>query len=162
MKMEDLIPLKKSRNVPVKQYTEDSHPFLAPHHEMNRLFDDFFRGFDMPLDSRFGWSGSWPSVEVSEDDKEVRVVAEVAGLDEKDVEVTLSDGVLTLRGEKEHESKDPVYSERWQGSFERSLDLGPEIDPDKVNASFKNGVLTITAAKRGDVQSRVKRIPIRA
>jgi HSP20 family protein len=160
--MRDLIPQKKNRNLPAMPYAEGGSPFLALHREMNRLFDDFFRGFDTPIDTRFGWSSSWPNVEVSEGDKEVKVVAEVPGLDEKDVEVTLSDGVLTLKGHKEHENKGAVYSERWHGSFERSLDLGPDVDPDKVNASFKNGVLTITAAKRADAQTRVKRIPIHA
>jgi HSP20 family protein len=162
MKVKDLIPHRKDRSTAVTRYAEERNPFLAFHREMNRLFDDFFHGFDTPLDTRFGWSGVWPSVDVSENEKEVRVVAEVPGLDEKDIEVTLSDGVLTLRGEKQHESQDAVYSERWHGGFERSLDLGSDVDPDKVNASFKNGVLTITVAKRADAQSRVKRIPIHA
>ncbi|HZT18259.1 MAG TPA: Hsp20/alpha crystallin family protein, partial [Dongiaceae bacterium] len=100
-------------------------------------------------------------VEVSETDKEVKVVAELPGLDEKDVDVTLHDGVLTLKGEKKAEVNGTVYSERWQGSFQRSLQLGSEIDPEKVAASFKNGVLTVTLAKRPEAQSQVKRIPIK-
>jgi len=161
MKVRNLVPWSKNRNVAPRD-AEGTNPFLALHREMNRLFDNFFEGFDTPLESRFGWSSSWPKVDVSDDDKEVRVVAELPGLDEKEVEVTLSGGVLTLKGEKQHESEDAVYSERWHGSFERSLDLGPEIDPEKVSASFKNGVLTITAGKRADAQSRTKRIPIHA
>jgi HSP20 family protein len=53
-----------------------------------------------------------------------------------------------------------VYSERWHGQFQRSLQLGPDVDPDKVAASFRNGVLTVTVAKRPEAQRQVKRVPI--
>jgi HSP20 family molecular chaperone IbpA len=106
---------------------------------MNRIFDDFAHGFDLPMLSG-GWSGGWPHVEVSETDDHVKVVAEVPGLEEKDIEVTLHNGILTLRGEKKSESQGSVYSERWHGRFERSMQLGPDVDPDRVNAAFKNGV----------------------
>ena len=87
-------------------------------------------------------------------------MAELPSLEQKDIEVTLHDGMLTLKGEKQSESNGTVYSERWHGRFERSLQLGPDVDPDKVNAAFKNGVLTITVAKRPEAQRQVKRIPI--
>ncbi len=161
MDVKSLIPWGRNRNAPALRYAEETSPFLALHREMNRLFDDFFRGWDLPAASRFGWSAGWPSAEVSETDKEVKVVAELPGLEEKDVDVTLHDGVLTLKGEKKAESNGSIYSERWQGSFQRSIQLGPEVDPDKVTASFKNGVLTITLAKRPEAQSQVKRIPIK-
>jgi HSP20 family protein len=159
MDVRSLIPWGRNRNAPALRYSEETSPFFALHREMNRLFDDFFRGFDVPL-PRFGGSGGWPTVEVSETDKDVQVVAELPGLDEKDVEVTLADGVLTLKGEKKHESNGSVYSERWQGSFQRAVQLGPDVDPDKVAASFKSGVLTVTVAKRPEAQRQVKRIPI--
>ena len=162
MDVKSLIPWGRNRATPAPSYGDETSPLLAFHREMNRLFDDFFRGFDLPTPSRLGWSGSWPNVEVSETDKEVTVVAELPGLEQKDVEVTLSDGVLTLKGEKRQESNGSLYSERWHGSFQRSLQLGPEIDPEKVTASFKNGVLTIALAKRPEAQSQVKRIPIAA
>jgi HSP20 family protein len=162
MDVKTLIPWGRNRNAPAPRYSEETSPFLALHREMNRLFDDFFRGFDLPGPGPFGlgWSGNWPIVEVRESDKEVKVTAELPGLEEKDVEVTLADGVLTLKGEKKHERDGSVYSERWHGSFERSIQLGPEVDPEKVTASFKNGLLTIIAAKRPEAQSRVKRIQI--
>lgn len=162
MDVKSLIPWGRTRTTPAPSYAEDTSPFLALHREMNRLFDDFFRGFDLPMPSRLGWSATWPNVEVSDTGKEVKVVAELPGLEEKDVEVTLSDGVLTLKGEKKQENNGSLYSERWHGSFQRSLQLGPEVDPDQVKASFKNGVLTITLAKRPEAQSEVKRIPIAA
>jgi len=90
------------------------------------------------------------------------VVAELPGMDEKDLDVSLHDGMLTLKGEKKSESNTAVYSERWHGQFQRSLPIGPDVDPDKVSASFKNGVLTVTLAKRPEAQRQVKRIPIGA
>ena len=162
MTMKDLIPWGRNRNALVPSQSEETSPFLALHREMNRLFDDFFRGFDLPLASRLGLSSGWPHVEVSEAEKEIKVVAELPGMEEKDVELSLRDGVLTLKGEKQAETNGSVYSERWHGSFQRSIDLGPDVDPDKVTASFKNGVLTVTLGKRPEAQSQVKRIPIKA
>ncbi len=162
MTMKDLIPWGRNRNTLVPSQSEETSPVLALHREMNRLFDDFFRGFDLPLASRLGWSNGWPHVEVDETETEVKVVAELPGMEEKDVDVTLRHGVLTLKGEKRAETNGSVYSERWHGSFQRSIDLGPDIDPDKVTASFKNGVLTVTLGKRPEAQTQVKRIPIKA
>ncbi len=162
MTMKDLNPWGRNRNALVPSRSEEASPFLALHREMNRLFDDFVRGFDLPLAARLGWSNGWPHVEVSETAKEVKVVAELPGMEEKDIDLTLCDGVLTLKGEKQAETNGSVYSERWHGSFQRSIDLGPDVDPDKVTTSFKNGVLTVTLGKRPEAQSRVKRIPIKA
>src|SRR5260221_5873369 len=162
MTMKDLIPWGRNRNALVHSQSEEASPFLALHREMSRLFDDFSRGFDLPLASRLGWSNGRPHVEVSETEKEVKVVAELPGMEEKDVELTLRDGVLTLKGEKQAETNGSVYSERWHGSFQRLIDLGPDVDPDKVTASFKNGVLTVTIGKRPEAQRHVKRIPIKA
>jgi HSP20 family protein len=132
-------------------------PFLALHRQMNRVFDDFWRDFDAPL-ARGGWT-TWPHVDVSETEKEVTVTAELPGLTEKDVDLSLKDGMLTLKGEKKIETKDKVYSEIWRGSFERTLDVG-EVDPDRVHASFKDGVLTVALEKRPEAQNGVKRIAI--
>jgi HSP20 family protein len=139
MDMRDLIPWGRNRSLPASTQSESGNPFLA-------LWN--------------GWSGGWPHVEVNETADDVRIVAELPGLDAKDVEVTLQDGVLTLKGEKKAENQSAFYSERWQGRFQRSMQLGPDVDPDKVNAGFKNGVLTITAAKRPEAQRQTKRIPI--
>lgn len=89
-------------------------------------------------------------------------MAEVPGLEENDVEVLLEDGVLTLRGEKksETEDKDRQFSERYYGRFEGRLALGREVDEDKVAATFKNGVLTVTLPKTEKSQANAKRIEI--
>ena len=162
MMMSDLIPWGRNRTAPAPRGNDETNPFLALQREMNRVFDSFFRGSGAaaPVFAPLGWTAAWPHVEVSESEQEVKVVAELPGLEEKDLEVTLHDGVLTLSGEKKGESSGAVYSERWHGRFQRALQLGPDVDPDKVAASFRNGVLTITVAKRPEVQRQVKRIPI--
>lgn len=160
MALTDLVPWGRNRSVAPQRFAETGDPFLALHREMNRIFDDFARGFGVGLPARFGLSGTWPYVEVSESDKELRLTAELPGMDHKDVEVSLADGVLTLKGEKKSETDGALYSERWHGQFQRSLQVGPDVDPDKVSAEFKDGVLTVTLPKRADAQTRVKRIPV--
>jgi HSP20 family protein len=127
---------------------------------MNRLFDDMFRGFD---DSRlWGGRGGWPSIDVEETDKEYRVTAELPGLEERDVEVLLQDGLLTVRGEKkiETEARNRTYSERYYGRFERQITLDRDVDDSAVTATFKNGVLTVRVPKSAQAVERAKRIPI--
>jgi HSP20 family protein len=163
MGMRDLIPWNRGRDLTARR-SEEVNPFLTLHREMNRLFDDVFRGFDL---TPFG-SGrlldrglDWPNVEVSETDKEVKVTAELPGLDEKDVQVELASGVLAIKGEKktETEDKDRLFSERTYGHFERRIPID-DVDQDKVSAAFKNGVLTVTMAKAPQAQSKVKRIAV--
>lgn len=163
MAVRDLIPWNRGRDVTVRR-GEDFSPFLSLHREMNRLFDDFFRGFDFaPLstDRFFDRTMGWPNVEVSETDKEVKVTAELPGLEEKDVEVELANGVLAIKGEKQSETEDKerLFSERYYGRFERRIPVD-DVDADKVSAAFKNGVLTVTMPKLPEVQSKVKRIAI--
>jgi HSP20 family protein len=161
MNMRDLIPWgRKNSQLPMLYRDEPASPFLTLHREMNRLFDETIRSFDMP--SMFRHTASWPSVEISETDKEYRVSADVPDLEERDVEVLFSDGVLTIRGEKksEVEDKERQFSERFYGSFERQIPLGDEIEEDKVEAVFKDGVLTVTLPKTAKAQAKVKRIAI--
>ncbi|SDE46915.1 Hsp20/alpha crystallin family protein [Belnapia rosea] len=161
MMMSDLTPWGRNRTAPVPSGNDENNPFLALQREMNRVFDSFLRGSLVASTlAPLGWTATGPHVEVSETEQEVRIVAELPGLEEKDLAVTLHDGVLILSGEKKAESSGAVYSERWHGQFQRSLQLGPDVDPDKVAASFRNGVLTVTVAKRPEAQRQVKRIPI--
>jgi len=160
MALSDIVPWARPRTPATQRFSDEGDPFLSLHREVNRMFDDFARGFGIGLPARFGTTGVWPHVEVSETDREVKVVAELPGLDQKDVELSFADGVLTLKGRKESESSGALYSERWSGQFQRSLQLGPDVDPEKVGAVFKNGVLTVTLAKRAEAQNPVKRIAI--
>jgi HSP20 family protein len=164
MNMRDLIPWGRPNQKAPTVY-RDADPFMTLHREVNRLFDDVFHSFDgfgrWPGVTT-GWAANWPNVEVSETDKEVRVTAEMPGLEEKDVEVLLDDGVLTLRGERKSETEDKnrQFSERFYGRFERRIDLGSEVDESKVEANFRKGVLTVTLPKTEREQSKAKRIAI--
>lgn len=163
MVMRDLIPWGRGRDITVRR-GEDINPFLALHREMNRLFDDIFRDFNRApfgSDRLFDRGANWPNVELSETDKAIKVTAELPGLDEKDIQVRLANGVLAISGEKktEIEDKDRLFSERYYGRFERRIPV-EDVDEDKVSAAFKNGVLTITLPKTPQVQSRVRRIAI--
>ena len=141
----------------------DVHPFFALHREMNRMFDDVFRGFDLApfgLDSRALDGLGWPQIDIDETDKEVRITAELPGLDEKDVSLEIANGVLSISGEKKSELEDKArrFSERYYGRFERRIPL-EDVDEDKVSAAFKNGVLTITVPKSAEAKN-VRRIAI--
>jgi HSP20 family protein len=113
MAARDLIPWSRGRDVTVRR-GEEPNPFVALHREVNRLFDDVFRGFDlMPFRSdRFSDRAiGWPNIEVSENEKEVKVTAEVPGLDEKDIEVELANDTLVIKGEKRTETE---HKDRFQ------------------------------------------------
>ena len=163
MAIRDLIPWSRGREMTTSR-GEELSPFFTLHREMNRLCDDVFRGFDR---APFGGSRvfdrtlGWPNIEVSETEKDLKVTAELPGLDEKDVQVELANGVLAIKGEKktESEDKDRRFSERYYGHFERRIPV-EDVDQDKVHASFKNGVLTVTMPKTAQAQSNVKRIAI--
>ena len=161
MNMRDLIPWgRQSSSAPVPYRGEDTNPLLSFRRDVDRLFEDLFR----PAMSGFGLSDnlmSWPSVEVSDSDREVRVTAEVPGMNDKDVELLLEDGVLTIRGEKKNETqdKDRGYSERYYGRFERRIGLPSGVDEERAKADFRDGVLTVTLPKSPDAE-RSKRIPI--
>jgi len=164
MSVRDLIPWGRSPSPSPTPYRKPDHPFLSLHREVNRLFDDVFRGFDMPVGlGAFGGPDTvWPTMEVSETDKDITITAEVPGLDEKDIEVLLDGGVLTLRGEKrsETEDKDRHFTERYYGRFERRVAVGPDVEQDNARASFKNGVLVIRLPKTERAQSKTRRIAI--
>jgi HSP20 family protein len=141
-------------------------PFMSLHRQMNRLFDDVFRG------SAGGWAGDpgqsggnfvQARMDVSETDNEVRICAELPGVSQDDVDVTLDDDVLTIRGEKKLERKDEKekyhFMERSYGTFQRSLRLPFAVEPEQVKAEFSSGVLTVTLPKT-KAQERSRRIKI--
>lgn len=164
MNVHDLIPgSRNDRDVSHNVRSESLSPMVSLSREMNRLFDNMFRGFD---DARMWGSrqADWPKIDVEETDKNYRVTAELPGIDEKDVEVLLQDGLLTIRGEKkiENESQDRTLSERFYGRFERQLSFDRDVDQEKVSAVFKNGVLTVTIPRTAQAIEGRKRIPINA
>ena len=165
MAFRDLIPWGRQENRPPSTTAERGgadHPLFSLHREVDRVFDDMFRGVGLPALAGFGGGVSWPHVELSETDKDVRITAELPGLDQKEVQVTAEDGVLTIKGEKraETEDRDRGYSERSYGHFERRIGLPKGIDLDKTNATFNNGVLSISVPKSAAADEAVRRIPI--
>ena len=162
MLMRDLIPWGRNARAPAPGVRDEVSPFLTLHREMNRLFDDVFSRFESGSPSLFRSMPAWPSVEVVPSDQDVRVSAELPGMDEKDVEVLVDDDVLTIRGEKkaETEDKDRRFSERYYGRFERVIPLPFPVDEDKAEASFQNGVLTVTLPKSAKAEDKGKRIAI--
>lgn len=162
MAIRDLIPW--TRNQELAPARDNFDPFLTLHREMNRLFDDVFRGFGAnslsPLmEGRVGW----PKIELSDDDKKLTISAELPGMGEKDVQVEIANGVLIIRGEKKAErtGEGKYFTERYYGSFERQIPL-EGVNEDKAEASFKNGVLTVSVPKSDKPKEGVKRISISA
>jgi len=129
--------------------------------DMDRLWNSFFeRG---TLRSEEG--GEWlPSLDVAETKNEIVVKAEVPGLEPKDIDISLSDGLLTIKGEKkqEREEKEENYHlvERSYGSFARSIRLPNEVQSDKINASYKNGVLKIVLPKSEEAKKKEIKIKV--
>ena len=170
MVIHEMIPWKKDRhNVAVRTGQQD-YPLTALQRRMNRMFDDFFGDFGdlaagpLGILTRTGAS-FMPRMDVSETDKDITITAELAGMDEKDVEVTLQDDVLTIKGEKktERDEKDQrsFVSERSYGTFSRSIALPDGVETDSIDASFKRGVLTVRLTKLPVEEPKAKKIEIK-
>jgi HSP20 family protein len=142
---------KRERGLPVRRVA-GMHPLDLFRRDVGRLFDDFFTGFSMrPLSGLMEDMETFnPRIDLTEDDKAITVNAELPGLDEKDISIRLSSDSIIISGEKkeENEHKDDNYhcSERTYGSFTRVLPI-EDVDMDKVEATFKKGVLNITLPK---------------
>lgn len=160
MTMRDLIPWGRRGQNPGRPH-EDTDPFMTLHREMNRLFDDVFRGFGTGGPGTGFGTMAWPQMEVVENERDIRVCVELPGMDERDVEVLMSDGLLTVRGEKKAETDDRehAFSERIYGRFERRIPLPRDVEEERVDASFRNGVLTVTLPRAAGAAA-VRRIPL--
>lgn len=133
--------------------------------EVDTLFDRFFRdpwGTSL-LDRAAGLTGWFPRVDLAESEDQVTVSAELPGVDPKDVEISVIGNTLTIRGEKQQEKEEKRrnyhYTERQYGSFHRSIDLPGSVDPDHVEATYKNGMLTVSMAKHPE--AKPKKIPVK-
>jgi HSP20 family protein len=168
--------------LPVKEEkTEPSsigawQPFESLRQEINRLFDDFGWGSWQPfprslfaaepLFRRGLMRATMPAVDLVESDKAYEITAELPGMDNKNIDIKVTDGRLTIKGEKQEEKeekkKDYYLHERRFGSFERSFDLPESVDAEKIEASFKKGVLTVTLPKKAEAQKPAKKIEVKA
>ncbi|MBN1874679.1 MAG: Hsp20/alpha crystallin family protein [Anaerolineae bacterium] len=163
MSLINWVPWKRQKeNIPVRRREERGDPYLSNlQHNMDRWFDEIFEGFGMT--PYRDWGVFDPRVDVVESDKEIKISAELPGLDEKDIEVALGNDVLVISGEKksEHEKREEncYYMERSYGSFHREIPLPCNVDEEKIAATFKNGVLTVVLPKT-EVSCESKRIKI--
>lgn len=144
-------------------------PFESLRREMDRLFDDFHPGLPRIRPGQVWPKAAWdvvPAVDVSEKDGAYEVTAELPGMAEKDIEVKLADGMLTIKGEKKEEKeekeKDYYLSERRYGSFQRSFQVPEGIDTGRISANFAKGVLTVTLPKSAEAKQKEKKIEVKA
>ena len=166
----EIVPVK--RESAKEQGGVPAHPLQRLHHEIDRLFDQTFRGFglfpfgfDQPLLPRLSDGILKPTLDLGASDKEYTITVEVPGVDEKDVKLEIVNDTLTISGEKkqakEEKKKNYYRMERSYGSFQRVLSLPEDADQDKINATFKKGVLTVTMPRKALPKSDVKQIEVK-
>lgn len=161
--MTDQVPVSASKGSPVSPSRDRPMDWLR--NEIDRLFEDFGR----PASSIFNFGARSaatpvPAVEMVDDDKSYRLTAELPGLNEQDIAVSIADGVLDISGEKKEETerkdKGYLFSERRYGSFHRRVSLPSDVDQNGITAAFKDGVLTVTLAKDENMPARSRKIEI--
>ncbi len=196
MQIRDLIPWARGGNAPGAPHAanapdakdRESHPMLQLQEEMNRTFENFWNrmnrsmpgfarsetgasGPGVPSPGSFGsfgfpFNGATPRSDVVETDDGIEVTLELPGLNEDDIEVTMTDDVLTVKGEKKVERQDSkkgfYLSERSYGAIHRSIPLPPGVDTQKAEASFRNGVLTVRLPQSEEARARVRRIDVKS
>lgn len=171
------LPVKTEESKPDRPAaTAEWRPFVSLKREIDHLFEDFgISSWRVPftrstLEAEPFWRGelSWskaPAVDIVDKDTVLEVTAELPGMDVNDIEVKFSDGTLTIKGAKtevrEENKKDHYLSERRYGSFSRSFRIPSVVDADRIEANFKNGVLTVTLPKSQDAQKNEMKIAIR-
>jgi len=152
-------------------------PWRSFRTEMDRVFDRFAGGFGLPwLRHTFDMEPSWrqespfsfaaPAVDITEDDKAYKIAAELPGMSEKDIDISIAGDMLMLKGEKrqerEEKEKNRYLAERSYGAFQRNFALPDGIDRDKIAGEFSKGVLTLTLPKTPDAQKQQKKIEVKA
>lgn len=161
------------RNLPTANRQSSSAParsssFGSINDEMNELFSSFF-GRSLPSlwnrQESLSTNVTSPALDVSENEKEIRISAELPGIESKDVDVDIADNFITIRGEKRDERKEEKEGyyrrERSYGSFQRSVALPEYADTEKAEADMKNGVLTITVPKKQEAQKQSRKLEIK-
>jgi HSP20 family protein len=171
------LPIKTEEKAGQKSVAAQTwHPLETLRREVDRLFEDFGADFwrapfRRPFDVEPFWRREWslatmPAVDIVENDKAYEVTADLPGMDEKNIEVKVANGTLTIKGEKKEEKeekrKDYYLQERHFGSFLRSFHVPEGVDVDKIEAQFKKGVLTVTMPKTTEAQKPAKKIEIKA
>jgi HSP20 family protein len=155
-----------------------SHPLQSLREQVDRLFDDFTSGFSLfpfgrrafeiepPWRTTMAFGTGVPAVDVVEKDDAIQLTAELPGIEEKDIEVSVAEDRLTIKGEKKEEKEEKrrnyYMAERRYGSFERSFRLPASVNHDKIDASFQKGILTIVMPKTEEAKKKAKKIAVKA
>jgi HSP20 family protein len=167
-------PVEIRKTTPARTLGPD--PWQSLRTEMDRVFDRFATGFGLPSLRRMfdlepwrqesAFSFTAPAVDVTEDEKAYKITAELPGLGEKDIDVSIAGDLLVLKGEKrqerEEKEKNRYVSERSYGVFQRQFVLPDSVERNKIGAEFSKGVLTLTLPKSVDAQKEQKKIEVKA
>ncbi|MFN4127553.1 Hsp20/alpha crystallin family protein [Pannonibacter indicus] len=161
MQIKDLIPWARKDNAPESR-SDDDNPIATLQKEMNRVFESFWNRMGH---LEWPWGSGEAKSDMVETGDAVEISIELPGMEMKDVEVTVSDDMLTVKGEKrierQEEKKGYYLSERSYGAIYRTIPLPPGVDGEKAQASFKNGVLTIRLPQTPEAKAKVKRIEVK-
>ena len=165
MQIRDLIPWGNTKGSEIAK-SDEGNPVFSLQRDVNRIFEDFWKRFDQPFGAFGRWETGGPRTDIAETESALEVSVELPGIDQKDVDVSLTDSALTIKGEKKSEQEESKKGyhllERSYGSFYRSIPLPSGVDTDKAAAQFKNGVLTVTLPKTEEALSRVRKIEVKA
>lgn len=168
MAITDLIPWKKDETDVSVRREQEENAVLDLRNRMDRLFDDFFeQPFGLrPFFGESSFSGDFsPFMDVSETENEITILAELPGMEADDIHLTLDRNTLTISGEKRAEKEDKgkhyYRVERSYGSFHRSLTLPGEVDENKIDATFKRGVLKVRLPKTPEAKKKSKKINVK-
>lgn len=169
MSIKEMIPWRKeATSLPIRRGRRGISLFDL-RNQMNRLFDEFFeRPFALsPFFDEFDLVGDFsPRIDIAESDKEITISADLPGVEPEDIDIYLEGNTLTISGEKQAEKEEKgkrfYRLERSYGSFYRTIPLPDEVEEDKIDATFKRGVLKIRLPKTAEAQKRTKRITVKA
>ena len=158
--------LSRTRNAKnITGRREEEYPAVTFLQEMNRMMENFFQGFG--LASQQERSGAFtPSIDVIDTGEGVKIIAELPGIEQNDIDVSITKEMLTIKGEKKAEKEEKgkgfYRMERSYGSFSRTISIPAEVDPNKAEATFKKGILSIDLPKTEKVLRDAKKISIKS
>ncbi len=164
MTIRELMHLDTPFSLPILRRNKFDRSIISLQDEMNRLFDDFMN--DTNTNFRF-WKGgnSFPVVDIIENEKDFKIRAEFPGMDPDDIEISVTEGFLTIRGERTEEMKEEdenyLRREASYGSFNRTLPLPQTADTEKADATFKNGIITINVPKKAEALQKPKKLIVK-
>lgn len=162
MTLKELMHWNRPAGIPIQHRNRYGRSLLSLQSDIDRMFQEFFGGTSLPA-----WASepAFPAVDIIENDKDFTVKAELAGIPPEDVEVSVTDGFLTIKGdkkeEKEEKSENYLRRETSYGSFQRTIALPETADTEKAEASFQNGVLNIAVPKKASAMQKPKKLQIR-